>query len=84
MAAFAESLDMLAAVHAQQMMGYARVLIALGLDYQAQPISPAAARMLEEVLDGEALVQLLTALSAERRSCERPGAGSPTPSGSAR
>lgn len=75
MAAFAESLDMLAAVNAQQMMGYARVLIALGLDYQAQPISPAAARMLEEVLDGEALVQFLTALSAESRSSERPGTG---------
>lgn len=68
MTAFAESLDLLAAVNAQQMMGYVRVLLALELDYQGEDLGPAAAKVLTEVFDGEALVQLLAALAAERRA----------------
>lgn len=67
MAAFAESLDLLSAVHAQQMMGYVRVLVALGFDYQGKELGPAASKALEEVFDGDAVVQLLAALAAERR-----------------
>ena len=57
MSAFAESLDLLSAVHAQQMMGYVRVLVALGFDYQGKELGPAAAKAFEEVFEGDALVQ---------------------------
>ena len=68
MTAFAESLDLLAAVNAQQMMGYVRVLLALGFEYQGEELGPAAVKALEEVFDGEALAQVLAALAAERKA----------------
>lgn len=68
MTAFAESLDLLAAVNAQQMMGYTRVLLALGFDYQGKELGPAAVKALEEVFDGEAVAQVLAALAAEAKA----------------
>ena len=52
MTAFAESLDLLATVNAQQMMGYVRVLLALDFQYQGEDLGPAAAKALTEVFEG--------------------------------